>query len=132
MSKNIIYLVVDNYNYERPTQALSCDNRPPRTAFPDLPVLPALPLVVNPDGWLKHVDGQHFVRKVHHNATVLIDRTQYYVGKKLVGKGVTFKVEAGSGQFAIYHQQKLIKRIEMKGLHHTELAFDDYLTLMQN
>ena len=41
-----------HFNYQRPHQALSCDNQPPRLAFPDLPALPELPAVIDPDPWL--------------------------------------------------------------------------------
>lgn len=121
----------EHYNWERPHQGLACGNRPPRVVFAQLPVLPNLPLVINPDRWLCSIDGQHFVRKVHHNGTVLIDQRDYYLGKELIGKQVTLKVEAQPAQFAIYHQQKLVKRLDIKGLHHCELSFEDYLTLMQ-
>src|SRR5215472_17802385 len=39
-----------HYNNERPNQARSCGNRPLRVAFPTLPMLPALPEQVDPDG----------------------------------------------------------------------------------
>src|SRR5260221_7323411 len=47
-----------HYNFERPHQGLSCGNRRPRSAFPNLPDLPALPEVVNPDRWLDSCDGR--------------------------------------------------------------------------
>jgi hypothetical protein len=53
-----------HYNYERPNQALSCGNQPPRTTFANLPSLPALPPTVDPDGWLQELDGLHLERKV--------------------------------------------------------------------
>lgn len=33
----------NHYNRERPNQAITCDNQPPRLAFPELPTLPPLP-----------------------------------------------------------------------------------------
>ncbi len=44
-----------HYNQERPHQGRSCQNQPPRVAFPTLPVLPPLPEKVDPDRWL----GKH-------------------------------------------------------------------------
>ena len=38
-----------HYNYQRPNQAKSCGNRPPRQAFAQLPPLAPLPQVVDPD-----------------------------------------------------------------------------------
>jgi hypothetical protein len=60
-------------NWERPNQAGSCGNRPPRVAFPDVPARPPIPLLVDPDAWLHTVDGRSSVRKVRENGTVLVD-----------------------------------------------------------
>jgi hypothetical protein len=40
---------LQHYNHERPHQGKACGNRPPQTAFPNLPALPPLPERVNPD-----------------------------------------------------------------------------------
>jgi integrase-like protein len=52
-----------HYNVQRPNQALSCGNQAPRTAFPHLPALPALPEVVDPDAWLDAFEGVHLERQ---------------------------------------------------------------------
>ena len=62
-----------HYNHERPNQAITCGNRPPKVAFPELPQRPALPTSVDPDRWLEVVDGQRYVRKVRANGTVSVD-----------------------------------------------------------
>lgn len=49
----------EHYNQERPNQAITCHNQPPRLAFPNLPELPRLPDYVDPDGWLHAIDGKH-------------------------------------------------------------------------
>lgn len=41
-----------HYDGERPNQARSCGNHPPRVACPALPTLPAVPETVDPDRWL--------------------------------------------------------------------------------
>jgi hypothetical protein len=46
-----------HYNYERPNQAVSCKNQPPRTTFPQLPGRPSIPLLVDPDRWLDEIEG---------------------------------------------------------------------------
>jgi hypothetical protein len=57
-----VTLVYQNhYNRERPNQALTCNNQPPRMAFPELPPLPSLPEHVDPDHWLQKVHGQVFL-----------------------------------------------------------------------
>lgn len=37
------------YNYQRPNQARSCGNQPPRLVFPSLPALPPVPEMIDPD-----------------------------------------------------------------------------------
>jgi len=59
---------------ERPTQALSCGNQPPHTAFPSLPNLPPL---VDPDHWLHALDGLHLERKVNRHGQVSVDLKLY-------------------------------------------------------
>ena len=61
-----------HYNEERPNQALSCGNRPPRAAFPVLPTLPALPERVDPDRWLQALHRRRFVRKVRRDGTIVV------------------------------------------------------------
>src|SRR5438105_11764311 len=52
---------VQHYNVERPNQALTCGNQPPRSAFATLPTLPPLPAMVD------------------RNGTVSLDLKRYYV-----------------------------------------------------
>ena len=61
-----------HYNAERPNQARSCGNRPPRVAFPDLPPSPPLPMLADPDAWLRLVDGRRYVRRVQADGKVKI------------------------------------------------------------
>src|SRR5947208_11915292 len=79
---------VEHYNVERPHQGLACGNRPPRTAFPHLPTLPALPITVDPDSWLTQLDGLHLERKVDRHGMVSVDLKRYYISSKLVGHHV--------------------------------------------
>lgn len=58
-----------HYNWERPNQARSCGNRPPRVAFPTLPTLPALPEHVDPDAWLAHIHRQAYARRGQSKGT---------------------------------------------------------------
>lgn len=64
-----------HYNHERPNQALTCSNRPPRQAFPSLPTLPAVPAQIDPDAWLTHWNGKHFQRKVDASGSIRLERT---------------------------------------------------------
>ncbi len=78
-----------HYNFQRPNQARSCGNQPPRTAFPTLPSLPPLPQIVDPDGWLDDLHGLHLERKVDRHGMVSVDLKRYYVSAKLAGHRVS-------------------------------------------
>jgi hypothetical protein len=90
-----------HYNYERPNQALSCGNQPPRVAFPQLPARPSIPLIVDPDAWLRMVDGRAYVRKVRTNGSVLVDEVPYYIAQDLAGQDVALRVEAATRAFVV-------------------------------
>jgi transposase InsO family protein len=121
---------IAHYNQERPNQARSCGNQPPRVAFAELPSLPRVPDVVDPDRWLRVIDGQHFVRKVRHNGTVLLDNVEYYIKQSLAGQYVDVCVDANTQAFVIWHQHQPCKRVAIKGLQKTALSFDRFVELM--
>src|SRR6266571_8650673 len=77
-----------HYNFERPNQALSCGNQPPRSAFPTLASLPALPSTVDPESWLQALDGLHLERKVDAHGMVSLDLKRYSISSQLVGQRV--------------------------------------------
>jgi hypothetical protein len=120
-----------HYNHERPNQARSCGNRPPRVAFPVLPARPALPGRVDPDRWLGLLDRRRFVRKVHPNGTVLVEHDRYDVGRQLSGQYVVVSVEAGTRTLVVQHQQRVIKRLALKWERQDPLDFEAYLALMR-
>ena len=72
---------VQHDNFQRPNQALSCGNQPPRTAFAILPSLRSLPQIVDPDSWLDGLHGWHVERKVDAHGMVKIERTALLRGK---------------------------------------------------
>ncbi len=119
-----------HYNAERPNQALSCSNQPPQMAFPALPKLPPLPAVVDPDAWLSHVHGQHFIRKVRQNGTVRIAEGSYYMHLNMIGQYVDLCVDAHEQVFVVWHRQQVLKQVSIKGLHKTLLPFEQFATLM--
>jgi hypothetical protein len=120
-----------HYNEERPNQAASCGNRPPRVAFPTLPALPALPERVDPDRWLQVVHGRHYARKVKGDGTILVGAGRYYVGRALAGQYVVLQVDAGDRALVVRHRQQAIKRLPVRGLHGTPVAFAEFLALRQ-
>jgi hypothetical protein len=115
------------YNYQRPNQAKSCGNRPPRLAFPDLPALPPVPEIVDPDRWLETIDGDLFTRRVNAAGTVQIDKHKYYIGRAYHGQTVVLQVDAANQQFNVELAKKPLKTIPIKGLEHGQMPFDQYL-----
>jgi len=119
-----------HYNTERPNQALSCGDQPPRMAFPELPSLSSLPQFVDPDAWLSHVHGKHFIRKVRQNGTVRIAEGSYYIHLDMIGQYVDLCVDAHQQVFVIWHQQHVLKQVPIKGLHKIWLPFEEFASLM--
>jgi hypothetical protein len=120
-----------HYNEERPNQAATCGNRPPRAAFPSLPSLPALPAQVDPDRWLQAVHGRHYVRKVKGDGTILVGEGRYYVARALAGQYVVLQVDAGDRALVVRHRQQAIKRLPVRGLHGAPVTFAEFLALRQ-
>jgi transposase InsO family protein len=121
---------VKHYNVERPHQGLSCGNRPPLTAFPQLSALPALPSLVDPDSWLTQLDGLHLERKVDRHGMVSIDLKRYYVSSQLVGHHVVLHLDAKGRCIQVLQEQRLIKCLPLKGIVGHALSFEQFLTHM--
>ncbi|HMQ34778.1 MAG TPA: integrase core domain-containing protein [Chloroflexaceae bacterium] len=116
-----------HYNEERPHQGVSCGNQPPRQAFPELPVRPAVPAMVDPDRWVEVLDGQRYVRKVQANTEVNLDTQRYFVSQALVGQKVTLVVRAAERVLVIEHAGKEIKRIPLHGTGHPPCSFEQFV-----
>jgi hypothetical protein len=119
-----------HYNFERPNQATACNNQPPRLAFPTLPKLPPLPRQIDPDGWLKAIDGRVYRRRVGHHGSIKLDNRYYYVKKALRGQYVNVKIDAKKRELIIEHRKRPIKHVPIKGLYHEILDFADYFELI--
>jgi hypothetical protein len=119
-----------HYNYQRPNQAISCGNRPPRTAYPDLPTLPALPEQVTPNAWLSAYHGHLFKRRITYNGSIQVGKQLYYVQKALKGRYGVVKVDAQPQKFEVYLNKVHIKSLPIKGLHvDATIPFDEFLAL---
>jgi transposase InsO family protein len=116
-----------HYNFQRPNQAKSCGNQPPRLAFDHLPKLSPLPTMVDPDRWLQTIDGQLFKRRVNHAGSVKVDKHAYYIGRAHRGRYVVLKVDAAQQQFLVELAGELIKTIPLKGLQNQLMPFEQYL-----
>jgi hypothetical protein len=119
-----------HYNWERPNQALSCGNRPPRLAFPALPPRPALPSVVDPDRWLQRVHGAALKRRVRADGTVVADKQGYYIAQALRGTYVVLQVDAAQQVFHVLRESLPIKDVPIKGLCQAPLPFPQFLEMM--
>jgi len=86
-------------------------------ASPAFPTLPAVPLTVDPDGWLVHVNKQAFARTIRARGDLTINSQDYYVSRALAGRRVTCWVNAPEKHFEIWLSGKLIKSIPIKGLY---------------
>ncbi len=120
-----------HFNYQRPNQARSCGNLPPRVAFADLPTLPPLPDVIDPDRWLEAVEGQLFKRRVDAAGTIRLDKHRYYIGRALKGRRVVVQIDAPNKQAQVLLDQAVIKSLPLKGLQHGLMPLSDYLALIQ-
>ncbi len=106
----------EHYNIQRPNQALSCGNQPPRSAFPTLPALRPLPQIVDPDSWLDGLHGWHVERKVDAHGMVKLDLKQYYVSSKLVGHRVSLQLDAKTHCLHVFQGQQQLKSLPEKRL----------------
>ncbi len=120
-----------HYNGERPNQARSCGNQPPRVAYLAFPTLPAVPQTVDPDRWLVQVNKQAFARTIRAGGDLTINRQDYYVSRRLAGQRVTCWVNAAEKQFEIWQPAGVIKSIPIKGLHGKIMPFEEYVALMK-
>jgi len=87
-----------HYNTQRPHQGVTCGNRPPASAHPQLPLRPRVPAQVDPDRWLEAFHARCFARHVKANGSVLLDDQLYYVGRQYAGWEVVAQLDAPTRQ----------------------------------
>lgn len=120
-----------HYNSERPNQARSCGNQPPRVACQQFPTLPRVPQMVDPDRWLWQVNKQAFARTVRAGGDLTINHQDYYVSRSLAGQRVTCWVNAAEKCFDIWQPAGRIKSIPIRGLYGQAMPFEEYVGLMK-
>lgn len=125
--KTVTARFLHHYNEERPHQGRSCNNQPPRQAFPILPPRPAVPERVDPDRWADALDGKRYVRKVQADTSVRVDSQRYYVSQALVGQHVTLVVHAADRTLGIEHAGKELKRVPLQGIGHAPCSFEQFV-----
>ena len=96
-------------------------------AFPTLPTFPALPERVDLDAWLAALDQKMYLRHVGRDGCADVDLATYYLGPPMAGWTVLFQVEAQSRQFAVWHQDHIVKLLPIKGWVGQERVLADSL-----
>jgi len=122
---------VQHYNFQRPNQALSCGNQPPRSAFPTLPALRPLPQIVDPDSWVDALHGWHVERKVDAHGMVKIDLKRYYISSKLAGQRLTLQLDATTHCLHVFQGTQRLKSVPIKGLVGHLLTFEQFFAHMR-
>jgi hypothetical protein len=120
-----------HYNYERPSQAITCQNQPPRVAFPYSLDLPRLPALVDPDAWVSKLHGRCYTRRINSNGQVQIGKQSYYINKKLSGRYVVLRIDGQKRHFVVEHKRQALKYLPIKGLFNQKMPFHDYLNVIR-
>ena len=60
-----------------------------------------------------------------------VDLATYSSGPQVAGRTVLFQLGAESRQFAVWHQDQVVKLLAIKGLVGQEMALSDYLKSIQ-
>ena len=71
--------------------------------------MPALAGRVDPDAWLATVDQKMYLRHVGRDGCVDVDLQSYYIGTQVAKRAVLLQVMAESRQFAVWHEDQVIK-----------------------
>ena len=118
-------------NDERPNQARSCGNRPPRVAFPELPPRPPVPTEVDPAAWLRLTDGRPYARTVRAGGDVVVEHERYHVGRGLAGQRVAVAVAAGERALVVRHRGAVVRRLPLRGVREGRLPFERYVEVLE-
>lgn len=118
------------YNHQRANQSVACGNRPPYEAFPQLPLLPPVPEVIDPEAWLTYYHRRIFKRRVGQNGSVQVGGVRYYVGYGYAGEQVGVLLDAHARVFVILFGAVRLGEYEIQGLVGQPMSFQAYLKHM--
>jgi hypothetical protein len=116
------------YCTERPHQGDVCHNQPPAQVFPRLPRLPSVPAMVDPDAWVRAIDGISYTRRVAANGQIQLAKQSYSVGTAWAGTDVTVQIAAATQEVVIWFNTTIVKRWRIKGLVGTLLPYTEWVT----
>jgi hypothetical protein len=120
-----------HYNAQRPHQGRSCGNQPPARAHPILPTRTALPATVDPDGWLRTLDGQWHPRRVKSDGCIRVDGLSYYIKPDLAGHQIMLRLNATTRCLEVFRGEQFIRSVPIKGLRGKLMSIEDYIDLMR-
>jgi Integrase core domain len=121
-----------HYHDQRPNQARSCGNHPPRVACPTFPTLPAVPQMVDPDGWLLAVDQRAFARTISISGHLTINHQDSSISRKLAGQRVTgFQSMPPRSTSTSGSRAGRSSRCPSKGCMERSCPQSEYVTLMK-
>lgn len=121
-------MFLQHYNEERPRKAANLWQCPASCGLSDVASLTcSRHLRVDPDAWLTPLNWKMYLRHVGRDGCVDLDLATYYIGPQMAGRMVLFQVIAESRQFAVWHQDQVVKLLPIKGLVGQEMALSDYL-----
>ena len=118
------------YNFERPNQAITCGNQPPRVKFPDSPTLTPVPQTIDPDRWLLALTGRTYKRKLDSTGSFQLGNQTYYVQQRRRGQMIIIWVDGKKRILNLFAEKVLIKSLPIKGLINRPMNFPDYLDLI--
>jgi hypothetical protein len=120
------------HNAQRRHMGRACGGRTPDEAFPKLPTLPALPMLVEPNRWLAAQHGRVFRRHIRSNGTIQVDKHVYYVSQHLAKRAVLVHLDAQKHCLRVTVDGKpLPKELPLKDLHKETLELQAYLKILQ-
>jgi hypothetical protein len=115
------------HNTQRPHQGQACRDEIPDVAYPDLPTLPVLPQVVQPNRWLQTEHRRIYRRRINANGSIQVDSHLYYIGQAYAGLSVLAQLNAEKAQLIVIGDGKVLKYCPLMGLYTNELPFSEYL-----
>ena len=118
------YLVY--YNTQRPHQGHACQNEIPDVAFPNRPVLPALPQRVQPNRWMAAEHRRMYRRRVTTNGTIQVDTHLYSIGHAYAGLPVMAQLDAEKAQLLVMRDDKVLKVCPLRGVLPDPMSFVEY------
>jgi hypothetical protein len=118
------------YNFERPNQAITCGNQPPRIKFPEITTLTPVPETIDPDRWLLALTGRTYKRRLDRNGCFQLGNQTYYVQRNRRGHMILVWVDGHQRTLNIFAGNSFVKKLSIKGLHNHSMNFQEYLDLM--